>query len=235
MARRKPDAADFHVIKESGVSIIEDSFLPEDKPLLVSESDIVPSDQQERQTLAVILDDLVAYQDTLEMTQTDEDRAAIREAIERHQAQLIAKVDRYAGMMRRLEFEAQWERAESERHAKRRKRYEAVLQRMEEYAVAAMQVQNVRKLEGQGSALKLRQSPGAVVITEEDAVPMRYKSVTVTMPLDVWENLIAAAGATGGSWRASVATSKDAVKRAIKSGDDVPGADLVFNDSLVLE
>lgn len=238
MARRKPDAADFARTNGSNVG---DLLLPSD-PTLITDSDIPTGGDlalQERHTLAAILDTLVAYQDTREMAVTDEDRAEIDSQIARRQQDLIRKVDRYAAVMRRLEVEAGWEKSEAERHGKRRKRYEAAYAFLERYAIEAMQTAGARKLEGQGAALKLRQGPGALVVTSETDIPAEYKAVTVTMPLSLWQAMIEEQRAEMLDRltliKADVTVSKEKAKRAIKAGEEVPGADITFEDSLVLE
>lgn len=196
---------------------------------------------EEPHTLGDILDDLLAWEETMALAPTDEARAEITSEIATRQANLIAKVDRFAAVMRRLEHEAAWEKAESERHSGRRRRYEAAYQRMEAYAIHHMHEANLRKLEGQGAALKLRPGNGAVVITDEAAVPEEFKTVTVTMPLVQWIELMQAAGLNDPlryapqSANASISIPKDPVKKAIKAGREIPGADISFSDSLQLE
>lgn len=211
-----------------------------DAQLCITDADVptgTDMEVQERRTLATILDDLVAYQDTREMAQTDGERAEIAAEIATRQQELIGKVDRYAAVMRRMESEAAWEKSEAERHTKRRKRYEAAYAFLERFAIDVMHAQNVRALEGRGAGLKLRQGPGALVVTAECDVPMEYKAVTVTMPMEVWDDIVRAAGYTGNlaDYDAKVTVSNDRAKRAIKAGADVPGADIVYEDGLVIE
>lgn len=190
----------------------------------------------EPHTMAEILEDLIAFEDTLAMAETEDIASEISMAIAERQQRLIAKVDRFAAVMRRMEHEAAWEKAEAARHTGRMKRYQSAYERMEGYAVATMQNQNVRKLDGQGAALKLRAGTGSVLITDEQAVPSEYKTVTVTMPLDVWNSLMVASGVTGlVSAKATISVQKEPVKKAIKAGEEVPGADIHFDDHLVLE
>ena len=68
---------------------------------------------------------------------------------------------------------------------------------------SAMDLAGVRKLEGQTTTLSLRMAPAAVLITNFDAVPAEYKEI-----------------------RTEVVINKDAVKKALKGGAEVPGADL---------
>lgn len=240
MPRRKPDAGDFAAANGSNIGEL---LLPAPDPTFISDADVPTASDPavvERRTLAIILDDLVAYQDTLEMAQSEAERAEIQSQIVKRQAELIGKVDRYAAVIRRLEFEAQYERAESARHAKRGKRYEAALQLLNDYAIAAMQSATVRKLDGQGATLKLRQGPGALLVASEADVPEEFKKVVIKMPLGLWRDACRTLDGLTLSLIADQATEdyevmKNAVKSSIKDGEDVPGCDLVFNDSLTVE
>jgi len=238
MPRRKPDASDFSAANGSTVGELRLSAPPD--PTLICVADVPTTsdlDRVERRTLAVIIDDLVAYQNTLECATTEADREEIRAIIIERQRELIGKVDRYASVMRRLEFEAQYEKAEAERHTKRRKRYESALQFLNDYAVATMQAQNMRKLEGQGSTLKLHQSPGQLLVLAEADVPAEYKTVTVTLPASVWDAVAEKVRELMGdpNFAGDVAVCKDRAKRAIKAGAEIAGLDLVFPDSLRVE
>ncbi len=252
MPRRKPDAGDFsaqgaHTVGALAGIPFEKLLNPADidRDLGITEQDLPEAVEQTptRRSLDAILDGLMAYQDTLELATTEEDRAAIEAAIVEHQAALIAKVPRYVGALRRLEFEAQWERDEAARHTKRQRRYEAATKYLEDYAVSAMQRRGIRKLEGQGAALKLRQSPGQLMVTDEAAVPNEYKQVTVTLPRELWIILLGELTRRtldymttfAGQCREQVTVRKDLAKQAVKGGADVPGVDLVYPDSLVVE
>jgi hypothetical protein len=237
MARRKPDAADFARANGSNVG---DLMMPATDSTMISEADMPTGGdvgQQERRALAVILEDLLAWQDTREMAQTDDDRAALDAGIALRQQELLAKTDRYAAVMQRVEFEASWEKAQAERHTKRRKRCESVLEFLESYAIKAMQAAGVRRLEGRGATLKLQQRPGALVVTSECDVPDEYKAVTVTMPLPLWRDLCHALPQEKliGITSEAAVVMKDKAKRAIKAGAEVPGADVTFADSLQVE
>ncbi len=241
MPRRKPDAADF---ARANGSTVGELLLPSPDPTHISEADVPTGSDvalQERHTLARILDNLVAYQDTLEMVSTDLERDDIKTMIGDLQSELITKVDRYAAVMRRLEAEAEWEKAESDRHGKRRKRYEAAYAFLERYAIDAMHAASTSKLEGRGATLKLRQGPGALVVTSECDVPMEYKAVTVTMPAFLWNEIREVVEQSklkppiDALSQVSVSVCKDKAKRAIKAGAEVPGADVTFEDGLVVE
>ncbi len=242
MARRKPDASDFAA---AGAHTVGELLLPPpatDEELGITEQDLPEAAEQTptRRSLDAILDGLMAYQDTLELATTEEDRAAIEAAIVEHQAALLAKIPRYVGALRRLEFEAQWEKDESARHTKRQRRYEAAIRYLEEYAISAMQRRGIRKLEGQGAALKLRQSPGQLLVTDEKEVPDELKTVSVTMPRTIWiqilreikENTLKVVTMAA---REQVSVCKNSAKQAAKSGADVPGVDLVYPDLLEVE
>ena len=67
----------------------------------------------------------------------------------------------------------------------------------------AMELGGVKTLEGQTTTLSLRVAPASVLIIDFDAVPAEYKEI-----------------------RTEVVINKDAVKKALKDGSEVPGADL---------
>ncbi len=247
MGRRKPDAGDFAA---AGAHTVGELLLPPpaaDEELGITDQDLPPTvaiaaaeTSIAKRTLDAILDDLCAYQDSLEMATNDAERAEIESAIVEHQAALIAKVPRYVGAMRRLEFEAQWEKDEAARHTKRQRRYEAATKYLEEYAISAMQRRGIRELNGQGAALKLRQSPGQLMITDENKVADDFKVVAVTMPRKLWIRLLKQIAPEDLNSltivaREDIQVRKDLAKQAVKGGADVPGVDLVYPDLLEVE
>ncbi len=97
-----------------------------------------------------------------------------------------------------------------------------------------------RKLEGNTVVLSLRAGSSRVEFTDEAAVPSDYKALEITVSAKAWEEHIEACyGAhfedvdelvkiTDQIKHVEVIISKPAVKQAIDSGHDVPGADLRF-------
>lgn len=91
-----------------------------------------------------------------------------------------------------------------------------------------------RKLEGNTVTFSLRAKPPAVEITNDEAVPAKYKSITVTLPLHIWEALFSDCDESDPIWAEFKAAGvlgercviKKAIREALDAGEDVPGADL---------
>lgn len=184
-------------------------------------------------TLYQIHDELEAWSNSLDLAESDDERAEIQARISEYLQMGRAKVDRFSAFLAHLEAQADLCRAEEKRIAARRRAIERVQEHLERYAISTMEQLGIRKMEGSTSSLALRQRPASVRILDEAAIPDAYKHATVhcaaehlpilleALPVDAW----------------SVDTTdpdKDAIKRAIKSGVDVPGATLALGgNSLV--
>jgi hypothetical protein len=156
-------------------------------------------------TLYEIEYELIYLLDTLEglLPEEEEMRLELEEAITRAVRSEIQKVDGISHMLAHFESQAQLAAAEGKRLQARRKAFERSGERLEGYVRSAMDLAGVRKLEGQTTTLSLRIAPASVLITNFDAVPAEYKEI-----------------------RTEVVINKDAVKKALKGGAEVPGADL---------
>jgi hypothetical protein len=79
------------------------------------------------------------------------------------------------------------------------------------------------KLMGKTTVMSARANPISTEIINEEAVPARYKTAVVEMPLELWQDL--SGNLTGGTLKA-VKVDKTAIKEAILAGEEVLGADL---------
>jgi len=156
-------------------------------------------------TLYEIEYELTYLLDTLEglLPEEEQMRLELEEAITRAVRAEIQKVDGISHMLAHFESQAQLAAAESKRLQVRKKAFERSRERLELYVRKAMELAGVKKLEGQTTALSLRVAPASVLITDFDAVPAEYKEI-----------------------RTEVVINKDAVKKALRGGAKVPGADL---------
>ena len=156
-------------------------------------------------TLYEIEYELTYLLDTLEglLPEEEQMRLELEEAITRAVRAEIQKVDGISHMLAHFESQAQLAAAESKRLQARKKAFERSGERLELYVRKAMELAGVKKLEGQTTALALRVAPVSVLITDFDAVPAEYKEI-----------------------RTEVVINKDAVKKALRGGAEVPGADL---------
>jgi hypothetical protein len=154
-------------------------------------------------SLLEITDHLQALFDTLEMIQDDEERLKAQAEIEAYLEAEIAKVDGVANYLAMCEGLQASDKAEIDRLKTRVATWESRENRMRSYVQMVMERMGTKKLEGRMSTFQLRQSPPSVVITEESEIPDEFKRTTVSVSID-----------------------KAAIKKAISSGRDVPGADL---------
>src|SRR6266571_1212766 len=153
-------------------------------------------------TLYEIEYELTFLLDTLEglLPEEEDTRLELEEAITRAIRAEIQKVDGISRMLAHFESQAQLAAEESKRLQARRKAFERSGERLEGYVRRAMDLAGVKKLEGQTTTLSLRIAPASVLITNFDAIPAEYKET-----------------------RTEVVINKDAVKKALKSGAEVPG------------
>jgi FtsZ-binding cell division protein ZapB len=208
---------------------------------------------QQNRTLYVIADDLSAYFETREMltaqlaepqeTPADTERlraelAEVDASIEKLCADLATKVDSCAGVLRRMDTEIEELKEEQERIHARRKTYESAKEKLRKYVANVMIEQGLPNLKSVKNTLYL-QSHAAVAVLDAAEVPDAYKSVMVKMSMPVWHDLNALAERCGvdpfgEDIRVEVTISLSAIKKAIKAGEEVPGADLEFKESLCL-
>jgi hypothetical protein len=109
-------------------------------------------------------------------------------------------------MLAHFENQAAFAAQEIKRLQDRKRAFERSYERIESCAKLAMEVAGKTKLEGTASMLTLRKSPTSVFLRNFDEVPAEYFTVKIERWVD-----------------------KDKVKRALKAGIEVPGAELVEN------
>ncbi|HYM08340.1 MAG TPA: siphovirus Gp157 family protein, partial [Terriglobales bacterium] len=94
----------------------------------------------------------------------------------------------------------------------------------------------VKRLEGNSSSMRIQKNPDSVVITDENALPLGFKEVVVTMPASVWEALLERlekderASFEARVKRTEIKPDKRALASELKNGSEIPGADLKFGD-----
>jgi Siphovirus Gp157 len=147
----------------------------------------------------------------------------------------LEKRDRVADFIRYCEWMAELAKAEVKRLQARQKHFEGTAERVSMMVLRVLDFFGVTKLEGRTHTLSKRKCPPSVKLENEARVPARFKRLTVTLPLESWDGLLAAAPE---SVRNDVTTSVQkreetidlkAVKDALNLEKEVPGADLVVN------
>jgi len=160
-------------------------------------------------TLYEITDTLQALCDSLDLCETDEQRAACEVEIEQAVRAQVQKVDSFCRFLAHLESQTELATAEINRLWARRHALNRTRERLEQYAIHTLQSMNLKTINGATSRLSLRQNPPAVEITDEGLLPGRYKTIVQEVKID-----------------------KKGIKQAIQSGSEVPGANLRSGTSL---
>jgi hypothetical protein len=183
-------------------------------------------------SLNSLCEELVVYLDSVEMTEPGTpERDECESAIALYMEQLPRKVDRVGSMLTHLESQAQAAANEMKRLTVRKQFYERSVERLEAYIVRVLERQPApkrggKRLEGMHTTLSLRPSEG-VEITNEQAVPVEYKTASVEMQATYWEFLVdLCPDVLQNIGRQDLKVRKDDIKRALKAGEVVAGARL---------
>jgi hypothetical protein len=209
---------------------------------------------QQNKTLFQLADDISAYFESRQMVNAqlaepseDGDREVltkqleeIDETLDRLGAELATKTDNIAGVLRRMSAEQDLLKDEQERIHARRKTFEAAEKWLRDYVLATMQRNGMPQLKTINNTLFVRQSE-AVIVDDSEMIPEEHKNVTVKMPAWYWRFMCEATKAGGSekakeldAIRVSEEISLSSIKRAIKAGNTVAGADVEFHSCLVL-
>jgi len=179
-------------------------------------------------TLYELEESLAALLDT-EALVTPEQEKEFQAQLAHTMTAAVAKRDRVAEFIRHCEAQAAMARNERQRLTEREHFFLRAAERMRLYVQRILEGLGKAKpkLEGKTSTFSLRACPASVEIVDEAAVPAKYKTLTITVPADVWNRMYADTP----RWfleaiRVECTVSKTAVKKAIDAGETVPGADL---------
>ncbi|HLH04974.1 MAG TPA: siphovirus Gp157 family protein [Bryobacteraceae bacterium] len=175
---------------------------------------------------------------------TPEQEAEFRRELASALEASVEKRDRVYAFLRHCELQAENCDAEIARLSERKRTFEAAHKRMRQYVQSVIESLGTdakgkpKKLEGKTVTFSLRARPASVEITDELLVPEEYKSVVVKLPLEAWQLICDEFendeddpvwhDLKKASESASCTVSKTAIREAIESGVDVPGADLAI-------
>lgn len=155
-----------------------------------------------------IEEDLAALMDSLE-TCPEELRPELEAQIAAYVGAQVEKVDRIGAVLSSLEGVAANARAEIDRLRARQQSAERAAERLEGYVLALIRERDGRPLKGRNVTLSVRQSE-ALIIDDPNTVPAEWKRTTVVVDVP-----------------------KDPIKKAIKSGQEIPGTHIEHRESLV--
>jgi hypothetical protein len=178
---------------------------------------------------------LAALADSVETVEPDQEQQFLSE----FRATLLQakdKRDRVNQFISYVESQAELAAAEIKRLQARKSSYERITERLKGYVVGVIQSLGADakgkfpKLEGNTSSFRIQKNPDSVQITDETAIPSKFKTATITIPLPLWDELLDAldmelSGRILDSIRRpDVAVRNADVKAALKNKEDVPGA-----------
>lgn len=132
--------------------------------------------------------DLIQFRDECE---TDEERAAVDQQIQEYIGREIRKVSGIAALLKYFKAQAATAKAEEERAAKWRKKWEANYERLKNMVHGVMLALDLPKVEGATDRFRRQKNPVALEITDAKLIPEQYLKATIKMPLSAWKELIA--------------------------------------------
>lgn len=159
----------------------------------------------------------------------------IEQALATYLQGALEKRDRVAEFIQYCEWMADLAKTEIKRLQGRQKHFEGTADRVSAMVLRVLDFLGAKKLEGRTHTLSKRKCPPSVRIDDETRVPSEFKRVTVTLRLDEWNRLLAAAGDNLRQTVETAAVKREeaidlkAVKEALNLERDVPGTDLVVN------
>jgi|SRR5581483_3711523 len=198
----------------------------------------VPAPIRTALPLYEIEDTLAAYAETADLVPPEEEDEFFRR-FAAWMTQAIEKRDRMGEFMAHLEQQILFADSEIKRLQERKQAYARVLDHLEAYLIRVLESLGPdskgkpKKLEGRTVTFSLRRNPPSVLIKEESLIPLPYKtaSVTLRLPAEEWNRLLEAldleirAIILDGA-RIEVTASKHAIKAALESSAEVPGAEI---------
>lgn len=178
------------------------------------------------------------YLALLESVPTPEQQTEYDAELTVTRGQLVAKVDGVCHFMAHCESQMELATVEIQRLQRRKAACERALEWMEGTVIRIIRrmgkdaKKRWPKLEGATTSLTLHGCVQAVEVTDEQAVPAKFKRAMVTLPADLWEQLVDAlpldlAAQVLEAVRApKLEVSLSAAKIALDAKEDVPGCKL---------
>lgn len=162
-------------------------------------------------TLYQLTDNYREALDVLTDPEADLPIEAINDTLEALEGELEDKAINVTKFLRNMEATAEAIKAAEADMAKRRKALENRVKWLKDYLKTNMEACDISKIECPYFKLSIQKNPPAVNILDEVAIPEQFKEKVVT-------------------WK----IHKNAIKDALKAGNNVPGAKLVSGTRLII-
>ena len=206
---------------------------PEVPAAPVAELAVVPAPPV-RLSLYALNEELIALMDTVEMVPPEQEQDFL-ERFAQTAAATAEKVDSTNHFMAFMDSQIGLSKTERTRLQEREDACQRILDRLDRYLTQIIKSRGQdakgkwHKLEGRVTSFGLKKCPSSVEITDPEQVPAEHKSVTLTLPLPLYDKLLDSldldfAGEIADAVKkAKIDVSKTSVKDALKDGE-VPGA-----------
>lgn len=123
---------------------------------------------------------------------TDEERGVVDAQIQEYVCREIRKVTGIAALLKHFKAQAAMAKAEEERAAKWRKRWEANYERLKNMVHGVMLALDLPKVEGATDRFRRQKNPAALEITDAKLIPEQYLKATIKMPFAEWQRVLEA-------------------------------------------
>ena len=192
-----------------------------------------------------IEDSLLALIDSEELVPEQQERE-FQTVLAKQFRKAVAKRDAVGQFIRHCETMAEASKSEEIRLRERRKFYERAAEKMRGYVKRILETLGPdesghwRRLEGNTFSFFLRDNHPSIRIIDAEAVPDRFKEITMTVPAGVMHEVLSAVPPerrdrfVQSVKNTEVEIPKTPIKKAFESGELVEGADLVHETALVI-
>ena len=193
-------------------------------------------------TLYELEDTLQAFANTIALAEEPAVRQLILDEIGHALRKTKEKRDAVVAFLRHCEQQQKFADAEIERIQKRKGVIARVCAELECYLVQVIDQfaipdrRGIKRLEGNLSSMRIQKNPDSVLITDEQALPVAWKDIVLTMPAYVWEALLQRLASDERALfeqkvkKNEFRPDKKAIANELKKGVEIPGADLQFGD-----
>lgn len=189
-------------------------------------------------------DQLDAYFSALQEAENDEQRTQVQLAMTSAIQEHASRVDQIAAWMKRADAEMEFLKRDEEETRAKRKAWETKKETVRAILAQHMEATEQKKLKGNKHAISLMAGRFSLDILDDHAVPLKYRSLTVTLPAFAWSellNLVREFGstycideATKAAQTATTTVDRKAVREALDNFQDVPGAAIAQGAAFVV-
>lgn len=148
----------------------------------------------------------------------------------------VAKLDNFVSIWRVLEMAEDCQKDARDVHARKARRIRAIIDWLEQMAMEALVLADRPRIDSPNSTIRIQRNPPKVHFTDPNAVPDRFRKVTLEIPADRYRQLREAQPELIQWVTEKERTFKTAdISKALKAQEKVKGAELRSEKRLVVE